>query len=59
MKYSGMAVQMGVAIGLGVWAGMKLDAHFGLTSKAFTITFSLLAVGVSMFLLIKSVMRNQ
>jgi len=36
-RYGGMAVQMGITIGLGAWGGRFLDARWGLTFPMCTL----------------------
>jgi F0F1-type ATP synthase assembly protein I len=57
MKYSGIAVQMIVIIGLGAWAGIKLDEHFEFKTPVFTICLLLFSVVASMYYVIRSLMR--
>jgi len=54
-----MAFQMGATIGLGSWAGVKLDEKFETESKIFTIILSLFSVGVAMYLVIRDVTKMQ
>ena len=58
-KFSGMAVQMGVTIALGAWGGSKLDEKLNTNSKVFTIVLSLLAIGISLYLVIREVINMQ
>lgn len=58
-KYSAMAFQMGITIGLGVWGGIKLDEYFGLKKfPAFTLSLSLLSVFASMYFVIKDLTKK-
>ncbi|MCB9363838.1 MAG: AtpZ/AtpI family protein [Flavobacteriales bacterium] len=57
LRFSGVAIQMGAIIGLGAWAGSALDAHYQITNKLFTISVTLLAVAISMYLVIKEVIN--
>lgn len=58
-KYSGMALQMGATIALGVWGGMKLDEKFPVAKfPLFTIVLSLLAVLGSMYFVIKDLLKK-
>jgi membrane protein DedA with SNARE-associated domain len=59
VKFSGMAVQMGITIALGAWGGSKLDQKFETSSKPFTIILSLLAIGISLYLIIRDVINMQ
>lgn len=51
--FSGIAIQMGVTIGIGAFIGVKLDENYPNKHSAFTIIFSLLGVFISMYALIK------
>lgn len=59
VKFSGMAVQMGVTIALGAWGGSKLDAKFNTSSHPYTIVLSLLAIGISLYIIIRDVINMQ
>ena len=59
VKFSGMAIQMGVTIALGAWGGSKLDGIVNPNSKIFTILLSLLSIGVAMYLVIRDVINMQ
>ena len=52
VRYSGLAFQMMITIGLGVWGGIKLDQWLGLR-PLFTVVLSLLAVIGSLVQLIR------
>jgi len=54
-QYSGLAFQMGSIIGLSVWGGISLDEYLHLSFPAFTVTFALLSVIISMIWLIRSI----
>lgn len=55
--FSGLAIQMGVTIGLGSFIGIKLDEQFPNEYTVFTIVFSLLGVFISLYTLIKQLQR--
>lgn len=55
--FSGLAIQMGVTIGLGAFIGIKLDEQFPNEYTVFTIVFSLLGVFISLYTLIKQLQR--
>ncbi|MGO3184433.1 MAG: AtpZ/AtpI family protein [Aequorivita sp.] len=55
--FSGIAIQMGVTIGLGVFVGIKLDERYPNEYSAFTIIFSLLGVFISLYAVIKQLER--
>jgi F0F1-type ATP synthase assembly protein I len=52
-RYSGLAFQMLLAIGLGVWGGIKLDQWLDLKFPVFTVVLSLLGVVASLLQLIR------
>jgi len=58
LRFSNLAIQMGVIIGLGAWAGKKLDEHFKTQKPYLTILLSLLAIGASLYIVIKDVMKQ-
>ena len=58
VRYSGRAFQMLATIGLGVWAGIKLDQWLELKFPAFTITLSLLSVVGSLVQLIRGLPKE-
>lgn len=53
VQFSGIAFQMLGTIGLGVWAGMKLDAWQQNQRPVWTIILSLTAIGASLYLFIR------
>ncbi|GAB2577360.1 AtpZ/AtpI family protein [Spirosoma areae] len=53
VQFSGIAFQMLGTIGLGVWAGMKLDAWQQNARPIWTIVLSLTAIGASLYLFIR------
>ena len=57
LKYSSMAVQMGVTIGLFAFAGYKLDEHFHTKLPYWTIGLSLSGVGISLYSVIKDFIK--
>lgn len=54
-RYSGIAIQMIVIIGLGSWGGMKLDEAYPNDYYAYTLIFSLGSVALAMYMVIKQV----
>ena len=54
MRYAGLATQWLVMLGLAVWGGMKLDKMIGWRFPALTVVLPLLALGVSLWQLVKS-----
>ena len=59
VRYSGLAFQFLATIGIGVLIGMKLDDWLQLTFPWFLITFVLLANGLAIFWLIRSLPKDQ
>lgn len=53
LSLTGIAVQMGVLIYLGSWFGGWLDEKYQKNNNMFTITLTLFAVVVAMYLVIK------
>ncbi|MBI2271723.1 MAG: AtpZ/AtpI family protein [Bacteroidetes bacterium] len=59
-KYAGMGFQMAAIIGLGTYAGVKLDHHFGLKKfPAFTLLFSLLSVIAAIYFSVKDLLKKK
>jgi ATP synthase protein I len=58
LRFSGMATQMAVIIALGVWGGMKLDAHWNAGGRGYTIAGALLGVSVAMYSVIKDLSKK-
>ncbi len=57
LKYSGLAFQMLMVLGIAAYAGMRLDAYIGNKNPWFTIVFMLLGVIGSIYKIIISVMK--
>jgi hypothetical protein len=54
-----MGIQMAAIIGLGVFAGIKMDALLGLKKiPVFTLLLSLLAVFAAIYFFIKDVLKK-
>lgn len=53
-KFSGIAVQMIVVIGLGSYAGVKLDEAYPNKYSAFTLSCSLASVALAMYIAIRA-----
>lgn len=52
-QFSGIGFQMLVTIGLGVFAGVKMDEYYPNQYSAFTIIFSLASIAISLYNVIK------
>ena len=57
LKYSGLAFQMLMVLGLAAYAGMRLDAYVGNRNPWFTILLMVLGVVGSIYKIIVSVMK--
>jgi F0F1-type ATP synthase assembly protein I len=55
MKYSGMAIQMGVIILIGVFAGKRLDAYLE-TDPLFTVVLALLSIFAALYVTLKDLL---
>ena len=53
LKYSNLAIQMGLIIGLFAWGGQKLDSYYTTPKHLFTIILSLTGIGISLYLVLK------
>jgi|RifCSPlowO2_12_1023861.scaffolds.fasta_scaffold247730_2 F0F1-type ATP synthase assembly protein I len=56
-RFSGIAIQMGVIIGVSAWGGKKLDEYFNLNKPYLTIVCSLVGVAFALYLIIKEVIN--
>ncbi|MFN3848231.1 MAG: AtpZ/AtpI family protein [Spirosomataceae bacterium] len=56
--YSQIGIQMAATIGLGTWLGYWLDGKFENKVPAMTIILSLLAIGVSMYNVIRQLPKE-
>ncbi len=56
-KYTTIAIQMAVIITLGVLGGYKLDIFFNLKLPVFTLIFSVISVGIAVYLAIRDIIR--
>lgn len=57
-RYSGIAIQMLVIILAGVYGGKKLDEWLNTKKPVFTAIFSLLAVVISIYMVIKDISKK-
>ena len=57
LKYSGMAIQMGITILLGVLAGQYLDKIVGTSTPWFTIGLSLFATLAAVYLTVNDLLK--
>lgn len=56
-KYSNLAIQMGLIIGLSAWGGQKLDTYYQNKQPVLTIILSLLGIAIAMYLVLKDFIR--
>jgi ATP synthase protein I len=56
-KYSNLAIQMGLIIGLSAWGGQKLDAYYKNSQPVFTIVLSLAGIGIALYLVLKDFIK--
>ncbi len=56
-KYSAMAFQMAITIGLGTFGGYKLDQLLGLKFHIFTIILALLSVVAAIYFVVKDLLK--
>lgn len=57
LRYAGLGTQMMVLLGLGVWAGLKLDAWLHLRAL-FTILLPVLALVIALLQLFRSLNKK-
>jgi|YNPMSStandDraft_1061717.scaffolds.fasta_scaffold00111_25 ABC-type multidrug transport system permease subunit len=57
-KYSSIAIQMGVIIALGIFAGVFLDESINLNFPIFTVLLSILSVGAAIYIAIKDLLKK-
>ncbi|MBI3136544.1 MAG: AtpZ/AtpI family protein [Bacteroidetes bacterium] len=57
LRFTGIAFQMGALIALGAWGGTELDAWAGNEKPIYTIILCLLAIGISLYLIIKEALK--
>ncbi len=58
VRYTGLATEMMAAIGIAVFLGYKLDQWLGISFPLFLIIFPLLALGVTLWRLIKTLEKK-
>ena len=59
MKYSGMAIQMGIIILIGAFIGKKLDAYFQTERPYLTSLFALIAIFAALYLSLKDLFGSK
>lgn len=53
LRFSSMAIQMGIVIGAGAWGGSVLDTKYQNEKPIWTIVLSLAGVAIALYLFIK------
>jgi len=56
-QFTGIGFQMLITIGLGVFAGVKLDEYYPNQYSVFTIVLSFVAIAISLYSVIKQASR--
>jgi F0F1-type ATP synthase assembly protein I len=57
LRMANAGVQMGILIGGGAFGGNYLDKKYGTPKPYYTLVFSLLGVGIGLYLVIKEVIN--
>lgn len=57
LKFSNLAIQMGLIIGLGTYFGHYLDLKFENNNKLWTIIFSLFSISAALYQVFKSIKK--
>ena len=57
-RFTGIGFQMLATIGLGVFAGIKLDEHYPNQYQLFSIICSLASIGIALYSVIKQVTKS-
>ncbi len=57
-RYTGLAFEMLAIIGVGTYVGYKLDKSNNREFPLFTLIFSLISVGIALYVVIRSVIKN-
>ncbi|MFK7806663.1 MAG: AtpZ/AtpI family protein [Saprospiraceae bacterium] len=58
LKYSGMGMQMAIAVFVGAMIGQRLDAHFQMERPIWTAVLALVFLGAVMYMVFKDLLRN-
>ena len=54
---TGIAIQMGVTVFLGAYLGKYLDMKYSYSKKWFTMLFTILSIGISIYFLLRQLKR--
>ena len=57
LKFTNLAIQMGLIIGLGTYFGQYLDLKFENSYKLWTIIFSLFSISAALYQVFKSIKK--
>jgi F0F1-type ATP synthase assembly protein I len=57
MKYSGMAIQMGIIILIGVYSGKHLDEYFQTKTPWWTVSLSLVSIAAALYIALKDLIK--
>ena len=57
-KYSSLAIQMMLMIGIGTYGGFRVDKYLGWKFPVLTIVLSLLSVGFSIWYAVKDLLKK-
>jgi F0F1-type ATP synthase assembly protein I len=57
LRFTSIATQMAIIIACGVFGGIEVDNYLSNQTPIFTLLFSLLGVGVSMYMVIKDLSK--
>ncbi|HNW97650.1 MAG TPA: AtpZ/AtpI family protein [Bacteroidales bacterium] len=58
-RYSSIAFQMLVIIGVGIFGGFKLDEYLKLKFPVFVLIFSFLSVALAIYYVVKDLIRKK
>ena len=59
LRYSSLAMQMVITIGVAAWVGHQADLHWQLKFPVFLLTFTLVAFGGIMYRVYQSITRDE
>lgn len=59
LRFSGMAIQMGVTIAVGTLGGQKLDTYFKTKHPYFTVSLALISVAAALYIAIKPFLQRK
>jgi ATP synthase protein I len=57
LKYSNLAIQMAVIIGLGCWGGYKLDQIYPNNYHIWAVVFSLVSIFAALYVVLKDLIK--